>query len=201
MIEILRDNSAVIGLAENGSASHKDQKIFGDYDLIVITGPDFPSIESMHFCVADTPVDLNLRSLEQIGVMNRAEGFESVLLDSRIIHDPSGAARHAIDSLRERHRATSRIPIGPDRVAGMRHGAKHTFDKLREGRNLPQLLKRYLLHQCVYWAVPQYFEIRGLQYKGEEQGRRSFSASLWRLIRRQSVRIVKQAALRRIKAP
>ena len=52
----------------------------------------------------------------------------------------------------------------------MRHGAKHTFDKLREPRDLPLTLKRYLLHQCVYWSLPQYFEIRGLQYKGEKRG-------------------------------
>jgi hypothetical protein len=50
----------------------------------------------------------------------------------------------------------------------MRHGARHTFDKLRAGRDLPPLLKHYMLHQCVYWAVAQYFEIRGLQYKGEK---------------------------------
>ena len=52
----------------------------------------------------------------------------------------------------------------------MRHGAKHTFDKLRGGRDLPQTLRQYMLHQCVYWAVPQYFEIRGLQYRGEKYG-------------------------------
>ena len=25
-----------------------------------------------------------------------------------------------------------------------------------------------MLHQCVYWALPQYFEIRGLPYRGEK---------------------------------
>jgi len=168
MIELLRANAAVVGLAEYGSASYTDSRIHGDYDLIVIIDPGIPSIESLHFYVGDTPVDLNLRTLEQIDAMGRADGFESILLDSRIIHDPSGEARRALDDLRGRHEASDRTAMGQERIAAMRHGAKHTFDKLRGGRNLPPLLKRYMLHQCVYWAVPHYFEIRGLQYRGEK---------------------------------
>ena len=51
----------------------------------------------------------------------------------------------------------------------MRHGATHAFDKLREDRSLPVTLRRYLLHQCVYWALPQYFEVRGQPYRGEKR--------------------------------
>jgi len=169
-IEILRSNPVVAGLAEYGSASYLDERIDGDYDLLVITNTCVPDVESLHFYVEDTPVDLNVRALEQIGAMSRADGFDSILLDARIIHDPSGQVGQALHELRGRHLATPRPTIKQDRLAAMRHGAKHTFDKLREQRDLPLTLKRYLLHQCVYWALPQYFEIRGLQYRGEKHG-------------------------------
>jgi len=168
MVEALKANESVIALAEYGSAAYVDREIQGDYDLIVFVVPSIAGVESLHFFVDGTPVDLNLRSLEQIDAMPKAEGFESVLLDCRIIHDPSGTTRRALDGLRCRHEASSPSVISEEQIAGMRHGARHAFDKLGEGRNLPLVLKRYLLHQCVYWAVPQYFRIRSLQYRGEK---------------------------------
>ena len=168
MIRILRDSRDVVGLAEYGSASYRDERMDGDYDLIVIVGKCSPNVESLHFHMDNTPVDLNIRTLEQIKAMNRAEGFEAILLDARVIHDPSGQVGAALRSLRDRHMRTSVPPIAQGRAAAMRHGAKHTFDKLEGQPDLPTTLRHYLLHQCVYWAVPQYFEIRGLPYKGEK---------------------------------
>ena len=168
MVDVLRKNPLVLGLAEYGSASCSDERIEGDYDLVAFTEAGAPDVESLHFYVQGTPVDLNMRGLEQIRAMSRAEGFDSVLLDARIIHDPSGHVEEALRELRDRHQNTPRPPVERARAAAMRHGAKHTFDKLREARPLPLLLRRYLLHQCVYWALPQYFELRGLEYKGEK---------------------------------
>jgi len=169
-IEILRGNPMVAGLAEYGSASYLDARIDGDYDLLVITSTCVADVESLHFYVANTPVDLNIRTLEQIRALSRADGFDSILLDARIIHDPSGLVRQALQDLRARHLATPNPALSQDRIAAVRHGAKHTFDKLRERRELSTALKRYLLHQCVCWALPQYFETRGLQYRGEKHG-------------------------------
>lgn len=170
MVEVLRGSPWVVGLAEYGSASHADEAICGDYDLVVIVAAGFPQIESLHFQVGGIPVDLNVRSLEQISAMSRADGFESILLDARAIYDPSGEARKSLADLRERHHRSPRPTMEQARIAGMRHGARHTFDKLKDGRDMPLTLSRYLLHQCVYWAVPQYFEIRGLPYRGEKHG-------------------------------
>ena len=168
MIELLQENPDVVALAEYGSATYTDSHIDGDYDIIVITAPKLVRSESLHFHIGDMPVDLNLRSLDQIRAMHRIDGFESILLDCRVIHDPSGEARRALDDLRVRHKTSMGRALEQKQIAVMRHAASHTFDKLREERKLPLLLKRYLLHQCVYWAVPQYFEIRRLQYKGEK---------------------------------
>lgn len=170
MIQVLRGNPVLLGLAEYGGASSLDERIDGDYDLIVIVDRRLPDVESLHFYVDGTPVDLNIRSLEQIRAMDRADGFESILLDARVIHDPTGQVGRVLRELRDRHMAAPTPAIEPGKIAAMRHGARHTFDKLRTPRHLPLTLKRYMLHQCVYWALPQYFEIRGLQYRGEKHG-------------------------------
>jgi len=46
MIEALRGNPRVVGLAEYGSASHADEPIYGDYDVVVVADPGFPEIEA-----------------------------------------------------------------------------------------------------------------------------------------------------------
>ncbi|MBN1342885.1 MAG: hypothetical protein JXQ73_09415 [Phycisphaerae bacterium] len=170
MVEALRRCPSVAGIAEYGSASYRDEGIEGDYDVVVITDMRVGDVESLHFHVGQTPVDLNIRTFEQINGMGRAEGFESILLEARVIHDPSGRVGEALRGLRDRHSSQAAPAMKPGRFAGMRHGARHTFDKLRGSRELPVTLKRHLLHQCVYWLLPQYFEVRGLQYQGEKHG-------------------------------
>ena len=51
----------------------------------------------------------------------------------------------------------------------MRHGARHTFDKLKNRPEYPNVLKRFLLQQAVYWAVRNYFEVRDIPYYGDKQ--------------------------------
>ena len=170
MIELLRNNPAIVGLMEYGSASYLDETIEGDYDLVAVVGRQVSEVESLHFYVDETPVDLNIRTVQQIDLMDRADGFDSILLDVRIIHDPSGRVMRTLGGLRKRHHSNPVPRIRNDRIADKRHGAKHTFDKVRRGRDLPLTLKRYLFHQCVYWALIEFFEIRGLQYRGEKHG-------------------------------
>jgi len=169
LIQKLSSNPRVVGLIEYGNARHDAKEFNGDYDLIAILDEHDPDVESVHFFVGETPVDLNLRTLGEIRKMERCEGFEIVLIDGRIIHDPSGKLSQEIEALRKRHTASSPVPLSPGKIGGLRHGAKHTLDKLRNGRHANTTLERYLLHQCVYWALPQYFEIRGLPYRGERE--------------------------------
>lgn len=168
LIRKLTDHPEVVGLLEYGNARHQDETVYGDYDLFVFLRECDPEIESLHFYVGTIPVDLNLRTLDDIRAVTRVEGFESVLLDGRIIHDPSGEVFLEIEALRDRRRQSPTPAFSPDKIAGLRHGAKHTFDTLRDGRQASTTLGRYMLHQCVYWALPQYFGLRGLEYRGEK---------------------------------
>lgn len=166
MISTLRKNSAVVGLIEYGSSRHHDVCICGDYDLIVVVAERDPEVESLHFRVDGVPVDMNLRSLDDIRGIRCVEGFDSVLLDGNIIHDPTGRLAREIDELRKRDAAALRCGTNPD-IAVMRHGHRHILDKVRSRRESMPTLSSYLLHQGVYWLVRQYFEVRDLPFKGD----------------------------------
>ena len=167
MIKRLKDHPAVVGLIEYGGAQHRDKSIPGDYDLFAVLATPAPEVESLHFHVGGIPVDLNLRTLDEIRAIDRAKGFDLVLLDGRILHDPSGEVSREIRALRERQEKLDAPGLSPGNVGDLRHGPRHTFDKLRNGRHSSTTLGRYLLHQLIYWALPQYFDIRGLPYRGE----------------------------------
>ncbi len=75
MIALLVAHPEVLGLMEYGCARHDDERIHGDYDLFVVLKHKDPQVESLHFYVDGVPVDLNLRSLDEISSLALATGF------------------------------------------------------------------------------------------------------------------------------
>ncbi|MFH1680567.1 MAG: hypothetical protein ABIH26_07975, partial [Candidatus Eisenbacteria bacterium] len=133
MIDALRRNPEVVGLMEYGSARHSDVEIHGDYDLVVVIEEGDPEVESLHFFAGAVPVDLNVRSLDDIRGTRRAAGFDSIMLDGRIIHDPSGRLAREIEELRKRDAEAGAGQWSID-APGMRHGHRHILDKIRDRR-------------------------------------------------------------------
>jgi len=167
-VNALSTNPEVVGLIEYGSSRHNDEEIHGDYDLIVVVEERDPRVESLHFYAGGIPVDLNIRSLDDIRDTWCAEGFDSVLLDGRIIHDPSGDLKAEIEELRQRDAQVPRAQSKAN-IPAMRHGSRHILDKIRDRRESMPTLSSYLLNQGVYWIVRQYFEVRNLEFKGEKR--------------------------------
>lgn len=169
LIKKLTSNPKVVGLLEYGGARYQDEEIHGDYDLFVFLTAHEPDVESIHFYIDSIPVDLNLRTLANIQAIQRVEGFDMALLDGRIIYDLSGRLETEIRALRERHEKSDVPELSQETIGVMRHGGRHTMDKLRNGRYASTILGRYLLHQVVYWALREYFSTRNLPYKGEKR--------------------------------
>ena len=167
MVQALSGSPLVLGLIEYGSSSATDAEVTGDYDLIVVLNHEYPNVESLHFYVDGVPVDLNLRSLDEIRNMNRAAGFESVLLDGRVIYDPSGSVAQEIHQLSKRHRQTPVATSSDESIAFTRHGTKHIFDKVERRIHSNPTLCAFLLHQNVYWLIHNYFALRGVEFRGE----------------------------------
>ena len=167
MVQTLSESPLVLGLVEYGSTSVTDAEVIAEYDLIVVLKHKHPNLESLHFYVDGIPVDLNLRSLDEIRTMQRAAGFESVLLDGRVIYDPGRRVLQAIQDLGERHRQMPPETMSAESIAFARHGTKHIFDKVERRIHSNPTLCAFLLHQNVYWLIHNYLALRGVEFKGE----------------------------------
>ena len=80
MLAFLKSNPNVLGLVEYGSSHKTDSYSQGDYDLFVILQKKDHNVESLHFYVSRTPIDLNIRTLKEIQDLKFVKGFETALL-------------------------------------------------------------------------------------------------------------------------
>ncbi|MCB9156134.1 MAG: hypothetical protein H6645_03345 [Caldilineaceae bacterium] len=168
LVETLKQHPQVVGLVEYGSARFADNFDAGDYDLFVIHDEIQTEVESLHFYVdtafGHVPVDLNLRSLRYLASQNSLAGFESALLDGRIIYDSDGAVARRLVQLR----AEAPSPYTEHDIAFTRHGHRHVLDKVRGRLQSEPLLCRLLLNVNIHWLINSYFGVRGLPYQGEK---------------------------------
>ncbi len=169
LIAKLEKNSEVVGLLEYGSAAHSDPEIEGDYDLIVVLRHALPLVESLHFRVGGIPVDINLRSFDQIKALEYAIGFDAILFESRVVHDPSGQLAIELEALTKRHERAEPTWATADDIAKMRHGTRHAFDKIHARMSTSPTLCSYILQQNVYWLIRSYFAVREMDFPGEKR--------------------------------
>ena len=168
LVETLKQHPQVVGLLEYGSARFADNFDAGDYDLFVIHNEIQTEVESLHFYVdtafGHVPVDLNLRSLRYLASQNSLTGFESALLDGRIIYDRGGVVAQQLEQLR----AEAPSQYTEHDIAFTRHGHRHVLDKIRGRLQSDALLCRLLLNANIHWLINSYFGVRGLSYPGEK---------------------------------
>ncbi len=168
MLAIIKSNPNTLGLVEYGSSDESDNYETGDYDLYVILRGKAHDVESLHFYIGATPVDLNLRSLQEVRSMPFAEGFDMALLDGRIIYDPTTQLSREIEKLRDRQKKHSPREYSEHSIAYARHGHKHVFNKLKGRLNTMPLLCRFLLSTNIYWLVNTYFNVRNIPFRGDK---------------------------------
>ncbi|MEM8535281.1 MAG: hypothetical protein AAGF95_30880 [Chloroflexota bacterium] len=165
LVEKLQNHPQVVGLIEYGSAHYRDDFAVGDYDLFVVYDGLDTAVESLHFYIDGVPVDLNLCSLSYLRTQDVLSGFETNLLDGRIIYDKDGV----VAALLEQMQKTSFVHYSDHDVAFTRHGHRHVLDKVRGRLESEPLLCKLLLSTNIYWLIQSYFGIRRLHYQGEKQ--------------------------------
>lgn len=168
MLLMLKSNKNVLGLLEYGSLHDQDDFMTGDYDLYIILETKESDIESLHFYINNIPIDLNIKTLGEIEKLKFVKGFETALLDARIIHDPTGKIKKAIERLIQRHKKHKSVGTTKSAIAFARHGHKHIFDKIKGRLEKMPLLCKLLLNANIYWLIETYFNVRNLQFKGEK---------------------------------
>ena len=168
MITTLKGRPDVFGLIEYGTDHRPDNYTLGDCDLFWIVSHTLSPVESLHFRIGPTPVDLNLMTLEAISHLDDPTGFHQIaLLDGRVIYDPMGEVTAALERLRLRSHSSS-ATLSEHTIAVTRHGHRHIFDKIKGRLGSGPLFCGFLLETNVYWLVQSYFRVRRLAYKGEK---------------------------------
>lgn len=168
MLRTLKSNPSVLGLVEYGSPHKQDDYATGDYDLFIVLKTKDDDIESLHFYINNIPIDLNIRTLDEIKKLKFAKGFETALLEGRVIHDPTGKVNQEIQKLIQRHEKHKAERLTEHAIAFTRHGHRHVFDKIKGRIEEMPLLCKLLLNTNIYWLLETYFRIRNLQFKGEK---------------------------------
>lgn len=128
MVGSLKKHPHVLGLVEFGSSCNKGTLLPpSDYDLFVITNDRPTEIKVLHFFVEDIPVDLNVRSLEEM-IPEVMEGFDGAILDGCVIFDPIGVVTQRLAELKEK-----RVRRGlPERAAlRLRQVHRSYFEKIK----------------------------------------------------------------------
>lgn len=170
MIMTLTTNPEVLGVVEYGDDQSAENYLAGDVDLFVILKRRDSPVESLHFYAGDTPVDLNLTTLEEISRLEAGHGFQvSALLSGRILYDPTGELAGELARLRQRRQQATPETLSAQTIAFIRHGHKHVFDKIRGRLETMPVFCRFLLCANIYWLIQSYFRVRHLTYRGEKR--------------------------------
>jgi hypothetical protein len=171
MISQLEDNDNVLGLVQYGSRLPSDMSHGGDFDLFVFMQNRSDDVESIHFYVGGIPVDLNLRTMEDLQSERPVDNIDHTLLRAEIIFDRTGMLKKEIAALSDRW-ASRPDKLSEHEVSFQRFSQKHLLDKVKNRLIKEPLLCEFLLSTNIYWLVQNYFRVRLIPFPGEKSALR-----------------------------
>jgi len=136
----------------------------GDLDLFVIVSERPDDVESLHFYVGDTPVDLNVRTLTDLQRDQPLTEIDSAIADAEILFDRNGQ----VAAMQQQVEAKCPKPLTEHQIAWERFCQQHVLDKVRGRLESHPTLAALLLNTNIHWLMSSYFRIRALPYTGEK---------------------------------
>jgi len=161
LIDRLKRNTQVVGLVEFGSGTADPTS--GDYDLLAVLVDNLSGVRSLHFWCGQQPVDLNLRTVAELRVVEQLSHFDHTMLDGRPLFDRTGQLAEILDIWRVWSQSDNRWWISADKLARIRHWHRHVLDKVQER---PEPLARFLLGVNLGALAENYFRVRQFPYRG-----------------------------------
>lgn len=163
LIEQLKKNASVLGILQYGSGIAPDG---ADTDICLVVSQRPMGLESIHFWIASGPVDMNIRTRDELrdGGVADLVGFDDVLREGKVLYEREPGLLE--DSLA--NASSSPSPPLRDNFAGMRHGHAHVLTKLDYYKDRDPLLCNILLAGATHWLLGAYTTSRGLPYRGEK---------------------------------
>jgi hypothetical protein len=171
LIRRLACNPQVIGIARYGGRSPRDTSLGGDFDIFVVVRERPVDLESVHFHCGGIPVDMNLRTMEDLRRDEPLTEIDHTVATAEILYDPTGTIAAVREDIGARWKPeASRLT---EHEVGMnRFCQQHALDKVRHRLDTEPLLSELLLATNVYWLLMTYFRVRSRPYPGEKEALR-----------------------------
>lgn len=164
LITRLSQNTNVLGILRYGSSDAFEGKAGGDVDLFVIVKKRPAEVESLHFHVGHTPVDLNLRTLADLHRHPPLTEIDAAIREAEVIFDRAETVKTALAQIK----AHTPVPLTHNQIAWDRFCQQHVIDKVNGRLESHPILCALLLSTNIYWLIQAYFRVRRLPYKGEK---------------------------------
>ena len=164
LITRLSQNSNVLGILRYGSRDAFEGRVGGDVDLFVIVKERPDEVESLHFHVGHTPVDLNLRTLADLHRQMPLTEIDDAIREAEAIFERGETVATALVQIKKHASA----PLTDNKIAWDRFCQQHVIDKVKGRLESNPILCALLLNTNIYWLIHAYFRVRRLPYKGEK---------------------------------
>jgi len=166
VIDSLVSNPLVVGIVRYGRRTVDDMKPGGDFDLFVVVAERVNDIESLHFDVQAIPVDMNIRTFDEINRESPLLPFDFALTTGEIIYDPQNRLDALIERCKSRWQPQAQ-ELKEHSTAFLRFSHRHPLDKVRHRLTSDPVFCQLLLASNVYWLLQNYFLIRQMPFNGE----------------------------------
>jgi len=167
LVDRIRESPRVIGIVRYGSRPPEDMSSGGDFDIFVFLGGNSLDLESLHFYIKNIPVDINLRTIEDLNLNKPISFIDFALIDGDLLFDKTGILEKKISSLKQRWKIQSN-ELTENEKSWERFSQRHVLDKVKGRLNEEPLFCEFLLNTNIYWLVQNYFRLRRIPYPGEK---------------------------------
>jgi len=164
----LRENPLVFGAVRYGRRTLDDESPGGDFDLVVFVENRPENLESIHFHCGEIPVDLSLRTLDDLERENPLSWIDAIFAEGEILFDRTDRLERILAAAADRWRPES-PPLGEYSINMNRFCQTHALDKVRHRLESDPLLSEFLLSTNIFWLVQTYFSVRLQPYPGERE--------------------------------
>jgi hypothetical protein len=168
LVARLSGNPRVASIVRYGSRLVSDNSPGGDLDLFVIVDGPTGEVESVHLWMGHIPVDLNVRSMDDLERADPLTFIDVALAGGEVVYDRDGTLAPQLGGLARRW-GTAHAPLTEHDVAWERFCHAHLLAKVRQRLDIDPLLAELLMHSGVVWLLPAYFRLRGLPFEGEKR--------------------------------
>ena len=162
----LKENPFVLGLLRYGRRTLDDASPGGDFDLVVFVENRPENLESIHFHCGEIPVDLSLRTLDDLERESPLSWIDALFPEGEILFDRTHSLDRLLRTAAARWRPES-PPLGEHAINMNRFCQAHALDKVRNRLESDPLFCEFLLSTNIFWLVQTYFNVRLQPYPGE----------------------------------